>query len=875
MKTPKIPIQEISERLKEVGGYKYSFELGDQIKIEAKLDIKNNRQHAFISRQDGSAKTEVFWEQGKGYGRRLPASGWRRIEGNPFPDYLDSILKILKNVRNPSTEQRGCLLNVDWQVEDSPLQKNPDDFFERIIGQTDSAEGRRILRRLTERALDFSQKMSVTFDLERNWMRNASSTVYLHDKVFDAFIAFELGPIDIPGLPEAALSAPERGAPLGLFLLNIPPWGWSAHLNHGPWAQAAIDLIETTDKVGKYDTVYNGIWSNDKYDDAAARSGKGLIKNKHHPIVFGAVYEDSGDLPSTPYHDWFISDKAYGLNKKHYAAKPYLRDFHHFGGESLGLQDKWYFFFRELEDGETPATTKPGGRFYSARDWGFGGGRIDPKLNRLTFCDAIDQFNQYTFDGRRRAYLMLGHVVHLLQDQGMPDHARLVDHAGSSKAEVDIFKYYCPLLATEIAALACAGCTFFCFACSIAAFGIAEGVCMGLVNSDEVGYEKLIADNPPKIPAANVINNHDYDSFFSAIANFSDNATALKSALGCSGLTLPPLPTIPNINPDINANDPVETKPFYNLTETLLPQIIGYGAGMIQYFHEVVNPPSFVQRLAIVQWQPGDKPREFAFFSNDKEHCLRYDAKWERVGTGRSLKIVKKQKVSPGRPIYFFVQFGPAEVEPDTGRRMSQASLHLKRMGLNDEVSLTKDYDPTVGYYYWGSYNPINCTNDPITLTVEIAGRDLGAHLSTRNLPGNELDSNPVKIPYIDSSKSPDFPWIDYQPGPDVNHTITVGKLEWNGFTAEPSNLTVGREGFVKISVNQLHRDCAWEQYPGPVTCPVTWKVQTTLQDVELVRGGLRIKPDRQICAPGKYQISITCSLGVYHQTRIVMVTLL
>ena len=66
-----------------------------------------------------------------------------------------------------------------------------------------------MLDMLTKRALDFQQRIRATFDLERDWLRPASSTVHLQNKIFDAFITFELGPVDIPGLPEAALAAPE------------------------------------------------------------------------------------------------------------------------------------------------------------------------------------------------------------------------------------------------------------------------------------------------------------------------------------------------------------------------------------------------------------------------------------------------------------------------------------------------------------------------------------------------------------------------------------------------------------------------------------------------------------------------------------------
>jgi hypothetical protein len=882
MQSPDIPVDEVFNWLEEAGGYCYRLELGDHLVIHAALDTESNRQHGVLERRDGSARAEVFFEQGQGYGRRARSGPFRRVDGPPLPDHLRLLLEILKDTAEVETHVSDGLLRVDWEVTATPIQRDPAGFFTRLFADHEGPEARRLESALAERTAGVRIEASATFYLEDPWLRNVGIKVTLRDGVFEAFLSFEPGPVDLPGLPAAALEAPEETYPLALFLLDIPAWGWSATHNHGPWAQASLDLVEKTDTDGAYATLYDGVWSNGRFDYAAAKSGKGPIAGKHHPLIFGAIHEDTKDLPKIPYEDWFLSDDAYKLNQAHYAKQPYLRDYHHFGGEGTGLKDKWYFFFREFEDGATPDTTSAGDRFYSARDWGFGGGRIDAKLNRLTFCDAIEQFNQNSFDGRRRAYLMLGHVLHLLQDQGMPDHARLVDHAGSGKAEIDIFKYYCPILAAEIALLACAACSVFCPFCTIVGFAATEGICMGLVNPKEVGYEKLTADNLPSIPAAKVAHKPDYDSYFSGLATYSDTATTLKSALGCGSLTLPPLPTIPNINPDIDASDPKETKPYFDLTDKLLPEVIGYGAGMLRHFHDVVNPPPFVQRLAIVQWQAGDRPRGFAEFDkNNKDHCLRYNAEWRPSGGGRVLKITENQQISQDRNIYFFVQFGPTEVAPDTGRKMSVARLHVQGKNLstggtlNDEVILHRDFDPAVGHYYWGTYQPVNCMNDPNTFAISITGRDLGAHLMSRKVPGDVLDAAPSTVPYVDAATSPDFLLKNYQPGPDLHHKFTVGRLEWSGFVAVPQQVKVGRVAFVQLDVNQLRRDCAWELRPGPVTCPVTWKIETKLKWVELVRGRLRIRPDRSLTPPGTYPIVITCSLGVFSDTKTITATVL
>ena len=99
---------------------------------------------------------------------------------------------------------------------------------------------------------------------------------------------------------------------------------------------------------------------------------------------------------------------------------------------------------------------------------------------------------------------MLGHVVHLLQDQAMPDHAALLPHPGSSSTDPDIYAEIplCDLLAAEIMVI---GCGFSCFpldlvcylACATAtsaAAASAKAGCEAGIDPDEMGYEKVVVD---------------------------------------------------------------------------------------------------------------------------------------------------------------------------------------------------------------------------------------------------------------------------------------------------------------------------------------------------------------------------------------------
>jgi hypothetical protein len=91
-----------------------------------------------------------------------------------------------------------------------------------------------------------------------------------------------------------------------------------------------------------------------------------------------------------------------------------------------------------------------GDRYYSARNWGWNA----PGKNGMTFREAIAQYGNGTYKGKQAAYLMLGHIVHLLQDQAMPDHAAGLAHPGSSSTDPEIYDEIplCDLLAAEIMA---------------------------------------------------------------------------------------------------------------------------------------------------------------------------------------------------------------------------------------------------------------------------------------------------------------------------------------------------------------------------------------------------------------------------------------
>jgi hypothetical protein len=451
---------------------------------------------------------------------------------------------------------------------------------------------------------------------------------------------------------------------------------------------------------------------------------------------------------------------------------------------------------------------------------------------------------------------MLGFVTHLLQDQGHPDHAFNEPHPGSGMDEKEAYERYkfCHLVAAEAAAAAVAACATtgpFAWVCSLvaapSAYGIAYGACDASIDSNEMGYEKLIAEKwdisrvEKQIVTKGVVNGSDYNSFFDNLGKFAMDETSkmgLKSVLGCGMLVIPPV-GVPGADPDIQSNDPSAVKPYFDLTDKLVPEIVGSSAGLTEHFYEIVNYPPIAERVAIVQWEPGDTPRGFAFFAQDKNQCLRYNASWTTSGGKRILTQnvpAKNRQLSLDRSAYVFVLFGPSDIGPVTGGK-NVVDPMVRLTGTNSldgqpidiVVSLQTDQDSELGTYYWGSFNPHNCGDDPYDLTLEISAKDTSAHLDSRNPMGDGIDSDPSTLAYANPDGYPTYPLIDYETGADKNHEIKVSTFKWN-LDVQPQNITLapGRssKGEVILKVQQKSYDCQWEPFWSTPSCNVEWELK-------------------------------------------------
>jgi hypothetical protein len=597
---------------------------------------------------------------------------------------------------------------------------------------------------------------------------------------------------EVPPLPEEALKASSPEIPLPMLFLRLPKrWGiggWS-DFTHCSWAQRSLKLIEEKDVGQKYTEIYKIAEIGEIGSTTCCLDAGGeFIKpdENQHPVISGDYYEDQSTRPDF-YSTWL------GADVDSYYRDQFRRQYNHYGGENRGVPYRWYYelwppFF------SVPDRPCEGDSFYSARDWGYGSNRNGEgqcslpveNINRMTFTEAIKQYNMFTFQGKKNAYLMLGHAVHLLHDQGEPDHAKLVPHPGSGYTEERAYNdmYVCEVLAGEAALDTCLRCYpltgWICFTpylafdpCAQTAFAIAEGACRASIDPNEVGYEWLVDNRwnlsrvDSRINSEGVINMPDYNSYFRDLAQFAEQKVGdhglssdydNENSLGCGQLPL--LPPIPGADPDIDMDDTQKVNRYLALTDDVATRAISLGAGLIQHFYQIVNPPPYVERVTITQ-----------------DSNVRFDVSWEDETKGgtvasRVKRVNKNYTLYHGVPATITVRFGPRTAD-GRNRKMQPGSFSIGGQGgklLGDR----EDDDWVLRANF-----PIACVQNlnPLSRTVRIDATDDAPHLSGRSPFGNALDKNPLTV--ASASFSQPYSWVNYElEGPvgfDIGTSLNMG----------------------------------------------------------------------------------------------------
>jgi hypothetical protein len=526
-----------------------------------------------------------------------------------------------------------------------------------------------------------------------------------------------------------------------------------------------------------------------KYSSGAEGYIKDKLENPLEDVPICRKDEDACD-PAKQFYDRWLSPE----NAEEYCPNCYSRPYHHYGTADKGVPDRWFYALWP------PVPSK----IYSARDRGYGGGRGSDGKNptRMTFIDGIKQYNKYTDQGKKNAYLMLGHVMHLLQDQSEPDHTRLVPHPASGKSEPAWFDeiYVCEIRSAEAGLAAFGFCPpgfkFICFAIA-AAVGLRD--CKDSIDKDDVGFEWLVDNHwvmsereelASQIEARGVQRQPNYDSFFQALGDYVNQKVeelgfksdfADGNSLGCSTLLIPP--EIPAGDPDIDTNNEEEKNRYLALADHVASGAVCLGAGFLEYFYEVVNHPPYVQRVVVTTGGRGI-PR-LLDRGEGREAEIIYDAHWDDILDEETKTTVRRrvfrkmsdQPFNPQHEAFLYIELGP-QLEPEKGKVASRIEVNIGSFSSTPSLRRAPDGTPVYMVVIPAGALAMNCGESEIAFPIKIRAWDKSAHLGIRPATGEEIDAQPISIATVET-ESGNFEFVNYEPGTDRIHVLRLLPTTW------------------------------------------------------------------------------------------------
>jgi hypothetical protein len=447
-------------------------------------------------------------------------------------------------------------------------------------------------------------------------------------------------------------------------------------------------------------------------------------------VAYGAVHEDAE--PRYLYHFW-NPVTGRGLPRNSYTMLFSL---------VMGL----------AETGRPGPGLEPSPSYRTAMDWAW-----DEMPDDFDWLGSIDAYGS---GDREKAYRGLGHVLHLLQDLGQPDHADSRPHPGNYVAN------YVPSIT-------------------------------------KVGYEGLWGQ--PNItwpPGGLPERKPSLQGFFRAIADLSRQeerpvrsafrdemalglgtvshqrvsraVVALGEAAGFDDnnwkkfeLKAAIVPLIPLQQSD------ARFQAHMKLGMALLPRIEQFGTGLMMHFNDIVNPPPFIEGVEITQ---NDARKYLKGWDGERGH--------ERVFRSSADSPLERDV-----PAMLTIRVGPRHPKPRIGASTAEAAgapcptpnqaeqvrdrlrtitVTIRTASGTKTVPVQEGGEPLTpdGGVWTGTFTPTEAGK------LEIEASDADDHFPQRQPLGDVLDSNPGTRARATGADR--FAWAGYEPGADKNHAFTV-----------------------------------------------------------------------------------------------------
>ncbi len=526
------------------------------------------------------------------------------------------------------------------------------------------------------------------------------------------------------------------------------------------------------------------------------------------------------------------------------------RSFRHYYDPTNGLGCPYLTYFPVWESLDGASVAYRGRNYPSALEWARDGAGTQDLRNWKGAIEAYD----YAPSARAEAYFRLGHVVHLVADMAEPDHATNTVHAASGYAYPRDLNLILAFLKGKVDPLPGFWVEKSALERSMAYFAARGVERLGFEGFIE-GRHAVLFPSPPQVRSNKRLT---LDGTFRTMAELSQGAIrdkgfpvpigvrkhpyatdADQAALGALGASY-------SFFPAIDFEDAAESARYLGLARELLTGATRLNAGLLEFFHDIVNPPPYVRSVRIGQ---GGRPVYHAYWKDIKhtvegvhpnenakaadmlgkkgfDHKYRYETVYGRELVGGpqerasaegptlfGANVGKPKRgtgpaLRPGIQAEVRIEFGPDpagfEAPPE---RMAEVAVAMGGRRVEGRLVDT-------GAAWVGTFTPVlGEGEEEAELQIEISGTDVhhhgfegrvttAGHDPIPRVQGYALDTEPelpAKTLYDAGSR---FPIKNYRPGVDRNHKIAVRRDEAPPAAEEraapPSpGLSIGIEGGV------------------------------------------------------------------------------